>query len=461
MKGLIKTVIICSLGLGLIMGLYSCNGARAYVKKAQKTEEAGMMDQAATYYMVALGKKPNNTDALIGLKRTGSIVLARHLADFDKSVLLGEREAAISSFENAEDYSKLVSHHNVTLAFPEAKRTLYNSVKNAHVEEIYIEGSEHLEYMRYSEALVLFERIEELVPGFKDAAALADYSFCKPTYELGNSAMEEGKYRTAYEAYDDVVNRDSSFEDASERRQEALETGRYTIALMKFENGSNRRNVHNKVSSYIEQELMSSTDPFLTVVDRESIDLILQEQHLELSGLTSGAELEIGSLLGAKAILKGTVVECSHSHSSLRSDNRKGYEKYRVEAINSEGKKYWVTKYRPVNFTEYNQSCEVVMTFNLKLVSMETGTVLHSGTVRSSRSDNIHYVRYNGDKRHLFPARANGAVNSSISGHNTLVQLIGARRDLKNDDAMVDDISKILASKVLAEVESILREVVK
>ena len=101
------------------------------------------------------------------------------------------------------------------------------------------------------------------------------------------------------------------------------------------------------------------------------------------------------------------------------------------------------------------------MTFNLKLVSMESGTILHSETVRSSTSDQTHYVRYNGDKRHLYPSRLNGAVDASISGHNTLVQLIGARRDLKNDNAMVDESSKILASKVLLEVEAILREVVQ
>ena len=65
------------------MSISSCNGAKAYVKKAIKLEEAGMMEEAANHYMTALRKKPENLDALVGLKRTGQITLSRHLADFD------------------------------------------------------------------------------------------------------------------------------------------------------------------------------------------------------------------------------------------------------------------------------------------------------------------------------------------------------------------------------------------
>ena len=207
-------------------------------------------------------------------------------------------------------------------------------------------------------------------------------------YDLGNNAFDQGHFRTAYESFNNVKQR-RNFEDAGARKQEALDAGRYTIALMKFDNGSSRRNVHTKLSSYVEQKLMNSQDPFLTVVDRESLELILQEQHLELSGLTSGTELEIGSLLGAKAILKGTVVDCNYNQTSMHHQNKQGYERYRVEAINSEGKKYYETKYRQVWYAEYNQSSTVTVTFNLKLISMETGTVLKSETVSATNSDNI------------------------------------------------------------------------
>ena len=449
------------LGLGLTMSFSSCNGAKSYVKKAKKMEEAGMMEQAAAHYMTALRKKPSNLDAITGLKRTGQIVLQKHFADFDEAVIRNDRKTAISSFQEADKYFEQVKSLGVTLIFPAEKRTMFESVKNAHVQEIYVEGSDHLENLRYAEALEIFEKIEELVPGFKDAKELGDYCYCKPRYDEADEHIGNEMYRSAHKLYSEIVARDASYEDAQKKLQEALEAGKYTIALMNFKNGTTTANVQNKLSAYVEQSLMESADPFLTIVDRESLELILQEQHLELSGLTSGAELEIGSLLGAKAILKGTVMDCSYSKTSLHQENKSGFEKYRVEKINSEGKKYYETKYRPTSYRTYSQSGSLNMSFNLKLISMETGTVLKSEIVLVALTDQISYAYYGGNKDNLYPARMNGAVDSSVSGHNLLVQLIGARKDLKNENSMVDDATKNLASKVQSVVESILLQTVK
>ena len=461
MKNFISPFIIVLTAITLCASLNSCKGAKSYVKRGAKMEAAGMIDQAADFYSTALKKKPANLDALSGLNRTGQIILSRHLALFDEAILRSNKESAIRNFKNAESFYDKVNAFGVTLNFPDSKRAQYESVKNDHVQELYTIATSHLEKLEYNQALKLLEEITSLVPGFKDAASLADFAFCTPTYDLAMTAMDDKLFRSAYETFSDVVNRDETFKDASERRDEVLELGRFTIALMSFKNGSNRRNINTKLSSYVEQNLMGSTDPFLVVVDRESIDLILQEQQLELSGLTSGAELEIGSLLGVKAILKGTVTGCTVSTTPLRHDNKRGYEKYRVETIDSEGKKHYETKYRSVGYTEFYQSSEVDISFTLKLVSMETGAILSSKTIESYSSDDVRYLKYGGNARMLYPAKSNGSVNASSSGHNMLLGLIGQRENLKNDNIMVDDITKNLAVKIQREIESIIKEQVR
>ena len=137
MNRILKITLCFALGLFLSMSITSCNGAKAYVKKAYKLEEAGMHEQAAVHYMTALGKKPDNVDAHIGLKRTGQIVLSRHLADFDEAVMRNDRESAIRSFKKADSYNNTVANYGVTLAFPAEKRTQYEGVKNAHVQEMH------------------------------------------------------------------------------------------------------------------------------------------------------------------------------------------------------------------------------------------------------------------------------------------------------------------------------------
>lgn len=461
MKNIISPFIIVLTAITLCASLNSCKGAKSYVKRGAKMEAAGMIDQAADFYSTALKKKPANLDALSGLNRTGQIILSRHLALFEEATLRSDKESAIRNFKNAESFYDKVNAFGVTLNFPDSKRAQYESVKNDHVQELYTIATSHLEKLEYNQALKLLEEITSLVPGFKDAASLADFAFCTPTYDLAMTAMDDKLFRSAYETFSDVVNRDETFKDASERRDEVLELGRFTIALMSFKNGSNRRNISTKLSSYVEQNLMESNDPFLVVVDRESIDLILQEQQLELSGLTSGAELEIGSLLGVKAILKGTVTGCTVSTTPLRHDNKRGYEKYRVETIDSEGKKRNETKYRSVGYSEFYQSSEVAMSFTLKLVSMETGAILSSKTIESYSSDDVRYLKYGGNARMLYPAKSNGSVNASSSGHNMLLGLIGQRENLKNDNIMVDDVTKNLAVKIQREIESIIKEQVR
>ena len=130
MKSFVKIAVFLMASLTLSMSVSSCNGAKAYVKKAKKMEEAGMINQAAAHYYTALTKKPQNIDALVGLKRTGQIVLSRQLADFDESVLRGDRESAISSFQKADNYYNKLQAVNVSVEFPSVKRNQFESVNN-------------------------------------------------------------------------------------------------------------------------------------------------------------------------------------------------------------------------------------------------------------------------------------------------------------------------------------------
>ena len=102
--------------------------------------------------------------------------------------------------------------------------------------------------------------------------------------------------------------------------------------------------METKLRSFVQQSVAESNDPFLLLVDRENQDLILQEQQLALSGVLDGnTSVEVGGMLGARAILKGTVVSCDVRTSSLQKFDRQGFESYRVEKVNEEGKKVYDT----------------------------------------------------------------------------------------------------------------------
>ena len=190
--------------------------------------------------------------------------------------------------------------------------------------------------------------------------------------------------------------------------------GRFTIALVEFKNGSSLLNLEVKVQSMVEQRLMDTDDPFLKVVDRESLGLILQEQNMGMNGLTSGGDVELGNILGAKSPSEGHHLG-NHTKGPLTSSKQIGYEQFKVERVNEEGKKYMETQYREVSYREHQQEASISIACTYKFISTSTGEVISTNTVYGNVSDDIRYITYNGNKSKFLLAsrRTEGQQRSS------------------------------------------------
>ena len=162
-------------------------------------------------------------------------------------------------------------------------------------------------------------------------------------------------------------------------------------------------NLEVKMQSMVEQRLMATDDPFLKVVDRE-VDLILQEQNMGMNGLTSGGDVELGNILGAKALLKATITSANHTKGPLTSSKQIGYEQFKVERVNEEGKKYMETQYREVSYREHQQEASISIACTYKFISTSTGEVISTNTVYGNVSDDIRYITYNGNKSKFYLA---------------------------------------------------------
>lgn len=442
----------------LVLGT-GCSGSKAYTKRGLKMEEVGMMPQAAGFYYTAVQKKPTNTDALAGLQRAGQWVLNDHLRQFDEARMSNNRARAVAAFEAAEAYDARVAKLGIRLLFMESARQAYELVKDAHMDELYQAGLAALETEDFEEAVRQFEEVVRLDPEYEDAAHLADVAYCEPRYREATSAMDRFHWRTALRSLEAVIKRDAEFKDASELKTTVLEKGRFAIALVDFDNGSNRAGMETKLRSFVQQSVAESNDPFLLLVDRENQDLILQEQQLALSGVLDGnTSVEVGGMLGARAILKGTVVSCDVRTSSLQKLDRQGFESYRVEKVNEEGKKVYDTKYRNVTYQEYRRTRAVDVTIQVQLISLETGKTEMSEILTRSSRDQVEYVRYSGNGRNLYPSNASG--NVSRAGRSALAKKMKARTDLNSESTMVDALVVDCSNGIRSLVETELKRLV-
>ncbi len=429
-----------------------CNGPKALVKRGLELETAGQIEQAANLYYSAVLKDRSHVDALASLQRAGQGVLNMRLDDFQSAVTLNNRAEAVRQYEAAEAYFDKIADVNVRLDFPERYKLAFNQVKSAHMSDLYDAGMEDLAGEHFADALAKFEEVVRLDPTFEDAALQADIAYCEPRYRGGKAALDAGQYRTAYRQFDEVLARKADFKDVGTMKQEALDLGRFTVAVIGFQNGSDRPNLENKFRTYVMQEMANSSDPFLKVVDRENQQMILQEQQLALSGmLDENTAVEVGGLLGAKALLKGTVVSYEASQTELRRYTRQGFESYQVEKVNSEGKKYYDTQYRSVTYMEFEQSRSVSVTFNLSLISLATGETLASEMITRSDDDAVRFVKYNGNRSRLYPANMSGSVNKS--GKQQLQSLMGARQELTAESTLLNNAVKASATGIREALE--------
>lgn len=453
--------IVLALGASAAL-LAACSGSKSFAKKGAKLDEAGLYAEAAEMYLQSVQRSQKNVDAKIGLKKTGQQVLNDKLSAFFKQFSMGDAKGeAVDAFLDAQDYADRVQRLGVTLEIPDHYKTDFNQVKGEYLVQLYTEGQELLAKEDYKAAEAKFARIAQLEPAYKDASSLQSIAYLEPLYRSGKTSLEAGKYRAAYNDLNKVVVKDAAYKDARALQDEALSKGQYSIAVLPFGDAVKKNaGTAARVQAYAITSLTEVNDPFLKVVDRENIERILQEQRLGLSGVVDEATaVSAGKLMGAQAVLMGTVMDYREETGQLRRSTKDGFESYRVRQLNPETNEYvYVTKYKPVKYAEYLQENKVFVSFSYKLVSLETGEVLLSKVVDKDMGDHIYYASYDGNKENLIPAR-DGVVDTNDRNRRELMGLLSAPREMKPMSTLSNDLLRTTTSSMAGALQQHLASV--
>ncbi len=440
-----RTLTVIGTGLLAAALLTACSGSKSFSKKGGKLDEAGLYAEAADMYFQSLQRNRKNVDAIAGLKKTGQQVLNDKLSEFFKATSMGAAKGtAVDAYLAAQSYAERAQMLGVTLEIPDHYKTEFAQVKGEHLVELYTQGQDLMAKQDFKGAEALFARIAQLEPGYKDASSLQSIAYLEPLYRSGKANLEAGHYRSAYADLDKVVAKDPTYKDAGALRQECVQRGRYSIAVLPFNNAARqKKDLAGIVQAYAITSLTEVNDPFLKIVDRENIDRILAEQRLGLSGVVDEATaVSAGKLMGAQAVLMGTVMDYREEPGTLRKSTKDGFESYRVRELNPETNEYhYVTKYKPVKYTEYYKEDKVFLSFSYKLVSLETGEVLLSKVVEQDAGDHMYYANFDGPRENLLPAR-NGMVDTNDRNYRTLQSLLGAPREMKPIGTISNDLMR-------------------
>ena len=439
-----------------------CATSKSFQKKGVKLEEAGLVEEAANMYLISLQKNRANVDAKIGLKNTGQAVLNRMLNEFGQEKVFGNKRAAIQKYAEAMNYHKKVANLGVQLNIPSLYVDDYAKIKDEYLNELYDEGLELMDQQRFNEAEEKFVEIKRLDPNFEDAHELADVAYVEPLYAEGLKNFEAQRYRSAYDAFTKVANRLVHYKDVENKKEEALTLGRFTLAMLPFENSTRTGGLDIRITAYSLEALTSVNDPFLKIVDRENMQLILEEQKLGLSGvLDEETAVSVGELIGAQAIVSGAILSYGENIGRPERRTAEGYERYRVKRLNKENNKYYYeTKYRKTTYDTYVNRNVVTASFQYKVISLKTGEILASRIIERDVQDRVEYASYSGELDQLFPSSGNG-VNTNRRAKQSLDRLFTARQTPKGADELGNQIFQELSQEMKRDIQNLMKELVQ
>ena len=329
----------------------------------------------------------------------------------------------------------------------------YKISKEIVLEELYDDATQLMEEQKFEQAEATFKEINALDPNYRDTHQLSDVAYSEPLYIQGKVALDNGAYRMAYDYFEQILKRTQNYKDTRTLQQESLDKGRVTVAMVPFENVTREENIEKKVSAYLLDDLSKIPDPFLRFVDRSDMDQILEEQKLSVSGIIDDeTATEVGELVGAQAIITGKVLDYKKSASRLQSETKKGYEGYQVKRRSPEtGAIYYETRYKPVRYKEYRAGTSVTLTFQYKLLSLQTGEIMVSRIVEREAQDGINYADFDGNASMLFPASGDSR-NASSSAKRHLDDMLRSRRSLKSTTELTSALLNNISSDVAHEI---------
>ena len=440
--------------------LAGCNGSKGLAKKGGQLQQAGLYSDAALFYYNSLLKNNNNVDARIGLTSTGQRVLNEKLSEFSRAKAMDDHKKAVYSYLDAVAYREKIQRLGISLTAPDYLADDFSETKSVYVKSLYNSGNDLMAEKRFDEANSIFSELTKLEPNYKDVKELKNVSKNEPVYISATDLFDKHQYRKAYYEFNGIYNRDPNYKDVSILRSECLDKGQFPVAIVPFDNASGNRDIEKRVQAFVLTDLASINDPFLKIIERENMELILREQRLSLSGVVNEqTAAQVGNLLGAKAIITGTVLSFTQKPGRMVIRDKEAYEGYQVKLYNKEeDKNYYETRYKTVSYKEYYNTNEVTISFQYKAISLESGEVLFSKVVNQNMDSQVYYGVYPGEINSLYPAGKDGVITANRE-RNQLISLMRASRQLKSVEELSNDaysaVAKALSNDLLSQINKL------
>lgn len=428
-------------------------------KIGEELESRGLYQKAADYYCRCLNKKPDDVKAITSLERTAPKVIDALLKDFTNDFNNENYESAVQKYESAVLYKGKVKRYGVSLDIPKPYTDNYSQSKEILAEKYYSKGEKEFNNGTYQQAVQDLTQCLAYEPDYKDAGSLLsnakdakNVAEAEKYYKSGVSELNNGNYHGAYKDFGTCLSYKSGYKDADNLRNEALQKGMVRIGIFRFKNDTRYfapwyNQVTNVLYDDVVSDAVNNKSPFITVVDRNNLSNLLQEQKLEMSGMVNqSTATKAGRLLGLNYVVIGSLINVTKTGGNFTSKRVNCYSIYSYRA--SDGKIFLGG--RPTYFTLYEASTTVTFKAKFEVISVQTGEIVSDKVVSASASDHVKFARYSGDYSKLSYVMPGHTILGKLATAASRVnqKLFTSERRLKTPEEMETPIINDLAWKI-------------
>lgn len=382
-----------------LLMLAGCQGPRYHYKQGIKFAEARVLKQAITEFKYSVDRRPKNAKYLSAMSNYGTALLEELYTNYRFAD--GNDSLSVYRFIDANKWTDYLKSYISVSRYEGFYTQDFESQKRRYMAKVYERCHDLIRHEHYDQANKRLKELSQLDKNYKDVQALLRFSEVEPIYTKALHEFELGQHRKSYYTLEPMSKKYPEQNELKLLMEEALERGKYRIGIVSDPVISGKElSISSAVQSRLIGEIYALKDPFIELVDRTNFDLIQQEQEAIVQGGTADGALT-QEILTANAYLKVIVNIADEIEGELRSQTKKGYERFYVETKNKEGETVKTAKYRKVYYREFHRENSVHYIAELTLTDRATSQIISVKTLEYNDQDQVHYLEYRNNQ--LFP----------------------------------------------------------
>lgn len=316
--------------------------------------------------------------------------------------------------------------------------------------ERYKEGTLLLMNENFREAASALGEVFRAEPSYRDVRQLFSEARNEPVYRQGDDYLRMGKCRSAFFAFDQVVDDAGSYKEAVQKRESALACAQYPVAIAI----TGRRGTgisFTAFQSLLTGQILQQKNLFIKVFDLAALEPSRMSQLSFSNGQPNPDFLRyLETRHQIKALLYVDFPVMERQAGTLKKEEKTGFE--RSVQKNQAGET--ITTDTRVRYEEYSQRNSVNLNCQYRLIATGTGETLMSDKILESRQDEIRYITYGGNADKLYPAQyRNGVYAISTNDYRHVQNLLKGRRTIQTVERLTDEALNPVAKSIARAVD--------